>query len=97
MSQIGDGARPLILSEYGVLYGAGCCDYPLEPPARGVQFMIDTTTWLARGDLVQAWAWFMTNSGEQHFNGDLFDAAGKLTPFGRGVSGDGAGLYSRVK
>ena len=83
MSQIGDGGKPLILSEFGVLYGAGCCQHPPESPERGVAYMVETVTWLARADLVQAWAWFMVNSGEQHFNGDLFDAGGHLTAFGQ--------------
>lgn len=82
MDQIGDGDKPLILSEFGVLYGAGCCERPIDPPERGVAFMVETVTWLARGNLVQAWAWFMTNSGKMQFNGDLFDASGALTSFG---------------
>lgn len=82
LSQIGDGDKPLILSEFGVLYGAGCCERPLDPPEWGVAFMVETVTWLARGDLVQAWAWFMTNSGDSRFNGDLYDESGDLSPFG---------------
>ncbi len=83
MNAIGEGDKPLILSEFGVLYGAGCCERPVDPPERGVAFMVETVTWLARGDLVQGWAWFMTKSGEMMFNGDLYDAEGQPTLFGQ--------------
>ena len=80
---IGDGPKPLFLTEFGVLYGAGCCERPLDPPEKGAVFMVETITWLAETDYVQYWAWFAVRSGDATFNGDLFDAAGQPTLFGR--------------
>lgn len=80
---IGDGTKPLFLTEFGVLYGAGCCERPVDPPEKGAVFMVETVTWLAETDYVQYWAWFAVRSGEANFNGDLFDAAGQPTLFGR--------------
>lgn len=82
MNRVGEGAKPLYLTEFGVLYGAGCCDQPIDPPQKVVDFMVETVPWLARGDLVQGWAWFTIISGEYMFNGDLYDESGKLTLFG---------------
>jgi hypothetical protein len=80
MDRIGAGSAPLLLTEYGVLYGTGCCGRPLEEPALGVAFLRETTRWLSETDHVQAWAWFSLDSQSQ-FNGDLL-AGGVLTAFG---------------
>lgn len=81
MGRIGERDKPLFLTEFGVLYGAGCCGRPIDPPGKVVSFMRETVSWLEGTDYVQYWAWFAINSGGR-FNGDLFDAEGKLTLFG---------------
>lgn len=81
MSRVGERHKPLLLTEYGVLYGSGCCDRPVEEPARGLEFMRLTTQWLWQTDYVQAWSWFSLASQRQ-FNGDLLDASGKPSEFG---------------
>jgi hypothetical protein len=81
MARVGEGNKPLLLTEYGVLYGSGCCNRPLEGPARGVEFMRLATQWLQQTEYVQAWSWFSLDSKRQ-FNGDLLDASGKLSEFG---------------
>jgi hypothetical protein len=82
MAQSGEGDKPLLLTEYGVLYGSGCCQRPLEDPALGIAFLRQATRWLWETDHVQAWSWFCLYSRRQ-FNGDLLDDAGQLTPFGQ--------------
>ncbi len=81
MLEIGEADRPLFLTEFGVLYGAGCCDRPIDPPAKLVAFMRETVAWLDETDHVQHWAWFILNNARD-FNGGLYDAAGAITEYG---------------
>ena len=81
MARIGDEGLPLLLTEYGVLYGSGCCNRPLEDPERGVEFLRQATNWLGQTNHVQAWAWFSLDSRGQ-FNGDLLTEGEQFTPFG---------------
>jgi hypothetical protein len=80
MEEIGEGDRPLFLTEFGVLYGAGCCERPVDPPEKTVQFMRETVSWLAETDYVQHWAWFIVNNAGD-FNGGL-SQNGSLTIYG---------------
>jgi hypothetical protein len=82
MALAGEGFKPLLLTEYGVLYGSGCCNRPLEDPAPGVEFMRQATAWLEQTDYVQGWNWFSLDS-EQQFNGDLLSPTGELNTFGK--------------
>ena len=82
MDAIGEGGKPLLLTEYGALYGSGCCGRPIEVPDDAVAFMRAATQWLQATQYVQAWAWFSLDSSGQ-FNGDLLDPSGALTPFGQ--------------
>lgn len=82
MTRIGEPDRPLLLTEYGVVYGSGCCECPLIPPAETVAFMETTTRWLIQSRLVQSWAWFSIRSGGR-YNGDLFTDQGEPTLYGR--------------
>jgi hypothetical protein len=81
MMEIGEAEKPLFLTEFGVLYGSGCCDRPIDPPAKTIAFMRETVTWLAETDYVQHWAWFIANNARE-FNGGLYDAEGQLTAYG---------------
>jgi hypothetical protein len=80
VKRIGDGARPVFLTEYGVLYGNGCCNCPVIPPDAVVEYMRGTTRWLIESHVVTAWAWFAVDSGNR-FNGDLF-REGRILPTG---------------
>jgi hypothetical protein len=80
MSEIGEGDKPLFLTEFGVLYGAGCCERPLDSPVKTVQFMREAVAWLAETDYVQHWAWFIANNAGD-FNGGL-SQEGALTLYG---------------
>lgn len=82
MALAGQGEKPLLLTEYGVLYGGGCCGRPVEDPSLGVEFMRQATAWLEQTDHVQAWTWFSLDS-EQQFNGDLLALSGELSLFGQ--------------
>jgi len=82
MALAGEAKKPLLLTEYGVLYGSGCCDRPMESPDLGVQFMRQATLWLEQTDHVQAWCWFSLDS-KQQFNGDLLSPSGELSVFGQ--------------
>ncbi len=82
MALSGEGHQALLLTEYGVLYGSGCCGRPVEDAAPGAEFMRQTTTWLEQTDYVQAWNWFSLDSAQQ-FNGDLLSPSGELSPFGQ--------------
>lgn len=99
MEDVGHGHLPLLLTEYGVLYGSGCCDRPVEPPDEGVAFLRATTRWLQETDHVQAWAWFCLDSRSgglvSQFNGDLLTAEGALSPFGRAYAELVAERYGR--
>ena len=81
MMEIGEGDKPLFLTEFGVLYGAGCCQRPVDPPEKTIQFMREAVTWLAETNYVQHWAWFILNNAGD-FNGGLYDAEGRLSPYG---------------
>ncbi len=80
MESIGDGHKPLLLSEFGVLYGSGCCNRPVDPPEKIREFMQDTTTWLVESNTVAAWAWFASDA--RPYNGSLFDTEGRLNELG---------------
>jgi Glycosyl hydrolase catalytic core len=80
VKSIGDGTRPIFLTEYGVLYGNGCCNCPVIPPDAVVDYMRTTTRWLIESHVVTAWAWFALDSGNR-FNGDLF-RDGRILPAG---------------
>jgi hypothetical protein len=80
MSRIGDADKPLLLTEYGVLYGNGCCGCPLIAAEQVAEFMRATTTWLIESRVAQGWAWFAAYSGGR-FNGDLFEDS-RLTRVG---------------
>jgi len=86
MANIGDAGKPLFLTEFGVLYGSGCCDRPVDPPDKLQEFMIDAVEWLQQSDSVQAWAWFATYT--RAYNGSLMSPAGELNDLGR--------LYGRL-
>ena len=81
----GPHAPPLVLGEWGVLYGRGCCNRPVDPPERGTAYLAQTAAWLEASGLVRAWAWFTLDSGPRLFNGDLLQAGDPLTlsPFGQ--------------
>lgn len=72
VNRIGESQKPVLLTEYGVLYGNGCCSCPVIQPAAVVEYMRSTTDWLAETRIVTAWAWFAVDSGNR-FNGDLFN------------------------
>jgi len=78
---IEDGHKPLFLTEYGVLYGDGCCGRPVDPPEKIQSFMRDTARWLLDTDVVTCWAWFATYS--ELYNGDLMTKEGRLTHVGK--------------
>ena len=82
MALSGEGHQALLLTEYGVLFGSGCCGRPVEDAAPGIEFMRQATTWLEQTDYVQAWNWFSLYS-EQQFSGDLLSGSGELSPFGQ--------------
>lgn len=71
VDRIGDGARPILLTEYGVLYGNGCCRCPLIPQEQVIDYMRATTEWLMESHAVTAWAWFALDTNNR-YNGDLF-------------------------
>jgi hypothetical protein len=74
METAAQGDRPLVLGEWGVLYGRGCCARPIDPESRGTEYLADTAGWLETSGLVQSWAWFTLSSGGYLFNGDLLRA-----------------------
>lgn len=78
VERIGAGARPILLTEYGVLYGNGCCGCPEIPDADVVEFMRGATRWLQTTRIVDAWAWFAVETGGR-YNGDLFRDAAPTT------------------
>ena len=77
---IGDQGKPLFLTEFGVLYGDGCCGRPVDPPEKIQAFMWDTTRWLLDTDVVTCWAWFATYC--ELYNGDLMTKDGQLNDLG---------------
>ena len=82
MMSIGEAEKPLFLTEFGVLYGSGCCQRPVDPPEWTVSYMRETVSWLSTTDHVQHWAWFILNNAGE-FNGGLVDQAGQLTVYGQ--------------
>jgi hypothetical protein len=80
MESIGDGDKPLFLTEFGVLYGSGCCGRPIDPREKIHSFMRDTVRWLLDSDMVDFWAWFVTYSDV--YNGSLLTEAGELGDLG---------------
>jgi len=80
MEAIGDGHKPLFLTEFGVLYGDGCCGRPLDPPEKIQSFMREAVHWLLDSDVVTCWAWFATYS--ELYNGDLMTNEGQLNDLG---------------
>ena len=78
---IGDGNKPLFLTEFGVLYGNGCCGRPVDPPEKLEQYMLATVNWLQESGQVQAWAWFAAYT--RSYNGSLMSADGELNNLGR--------------
>ncbi len=80
LETIGDGGKPLFLTEFGVLYGSGCCERPVDPPERVQAFMRESVRWLDESDVVSAWAWFATYS--DLYNGNLMTPEGELTALG---------------
>ena len=81
MTRVGEGSKPLFLTEYGVLYGNGRCGCPLIRSSQVVTYMQTTTQWLIETGLVQGWAWFALSSSGR-YNGDLFTADMTLTEVG---------------
>jgi hypothetical protein len=71
MDSVGQGSKPVVLGEWGVLYGKGCCNRPTDPESRGLAYLDATADWLETSGQVQAWAWFTLRSGPLQFNGDL--------------------------
>ena len=84
MAATGAGPKPLVLSEFGVLYGQGCCHQPLDTRDQAPNFERQALAWLETSGQVQSWAWFTLDSGDQQYNGDLLrrDRPGQLSPFG---------------
>ena len=81
MARIGEANTPLLLTEFGVLYGTGRLGRPPEDPARVVAYIEAVVAWLRETDHVQGWSWFASYT-EGQFNGDLYDELGGLTRFG---------------
>lgn len=82
MDRAGEGHKPLVLGEFGVLMGLERHDARYEPPEEIVAFIRDTVSWLYATEHVQAWAWF-ANDTSGLFNGDLYDAEERLTLYGQ--------------
>jgi hypothetical protein len=80
MERIGDGHKPLFLTEFGVLYGNGCCGRPVDPPEKVQAFMRDAVQWLVESKVVACWAWFATYS--EQYNGSLMTTEGQLNDLG---------------
>ncbi len=80
MDRVGEGDKPLVLSEFGVLMGLERHDTRYEPPEAIAAHIGETVAWLYGTDYVQAWAWF-ANDTSGLFNGDLY-AGEQLTPYG---------------
>jgi hypothetical protein len=81
MARAGEGHKPLVLSEFGVLMGLERHDTRYAPPEAISAYIHETVAWLYATDYVQAWAWF-ANHTSGLFNGDLYDAEERLTPYG---------------
>ena len=82
MSDIGEGDRPLILSEFGVLMGQERHDTRYESPEAITAYIHETVRWLHETDYVQSWSWFASYTSGL-FHGDLYDQAEQLTFYGQ--------------
>ena len=82
LARTGDAAKPLFLTEFGVLYGNGCCRCPEVPDEQLTEYMRATIEWMEETHLIQGWAWFALRT-DGRYNGDLFDSQGTFTPAGR--------------
>lgn len=81
MSAAGEDDKPLLLTEFGVLFGTGLGGRPPVDPMQSRAFVLQVVEWLAVSDYVQGWSWFANNTGGQ-FNGDLYLDSGELSDFG---------------
>ena len=81
MDAIGEGHKPLLLTEFGALFGTGLAGRPAEDPDQLVGYVEETVAWLQATEHVQAWSWFADYTRGQ-FNGDLYDASRELTSVG---------------
>jgi hypothetical protein len=81
MARVGEGQHPLLLTEFGVLYGTETFGRAPEDPEDLKRYIGASVKWLATTDYVQAWAWF-ANYTEGLFNGDLYDESGQLSQYG---------------
>jgi hypothetical protein len=84
MESIGDGDKPLFLTEFGVLYGTGCCDRPVDAPEKVEAFMRQAVQWLQDSGAVSGWAWCATYT--RLYNGSLMTPAGELNSLGQTYS-----------
>jgi hypothetical protein len=82
MNRVGEGYKPLFLTEFGALFGEHSPHQRTDTPEEIIAFMDEVVGWMAAGDDVQAWSWFANNTRGQ-FHGDLFAAPGELSVFGR--------------
>ncbi|MBC7316052.1 MAG: hypothetical protein H5T70_06510, partial [Chloroflexi bacterium] len=64
MAKVGEGDKPLVLSEFGVLQ-KHLADGSEVPPERVIEFMEASVRWLATTDYVQSWAWFANHTKGQ--------------------------------
>ncbi|MBN1401830.1 MAG: hypothetical protein JXA74_13390 [Anaerolineae bacterium] len=81
MERVGEDETPLLLTEFGVLYGTESLGRSQEDPEEIKRYIRSTVEWLAATEHVQAWAWF-ANYTEGRFNGDLYEATGQLSQYG---------------
>ena len=86
MKSIGESGKPLLLTEFGALYGTGHLGRPPEDPVRVQSYIGTVVDWLSETEHVQAWAWFSSWTGGQ-FNGDLYTDEQSLTAFGESYRG----------
>ena len=82
MAHVGEGDKPLFLTEFGALFGTGRLGRPAEDPTRIANYVEAVVDWLVATDHVQCWAWFANDTKGQFF-GDLYDTVGRLSVFGR--------------
>jgi len=96
MAANGDGARPLLLGEFGALAGAGCCHQSVDNHNQAQLFMQRALDWLDGSGVVSAWAWTPFNAQGTDWNGGLLRpaVAGTLSPFG-GLYRDHAAAFMR--
>ncbi len=95
MARVGEGDKPLVLSEFGVPQKR-LADGSEVPPEEVIRFMRASVRWLAETGYVQSWAWF-ANDTQGRFGGDLYDAQGGLTPYGQAYRDAIAALRSKAR